>query len=50
MTRLTNIATRQRSTRFRDVFFALGIAAASIVSITAVTTACQAATTTTHAK
>ena len=46
MNRLSNIATRQRSTRIRDAVFALCVAAATVVSFTAVTTACQAATTT----
>jgi len=46
MTRLDNIATRQRTTRLRDAFFALCVAAASLVSVTAVSTACHAATTT----
>jgi hypothetical protein len=45
MNRLTNIATRQRSTRLRDAFFALCVAAAAVVSVTTVSTACEAATT-----
>jgi hypothetical protein len=45
MTRLDNIATRQKKTVVRDAFFAAAIALASIVSITTVSTACHAATT-----
>ena len=40
MSRLETIATRQRSTRLRDAFFALAIAAAAAVSVTSVA-ACQ---------
>jgi hypothetical protein len=45
MNRLDTIANRQKKTVVRDVFFAAAIALASIVSITTVSTACQAATT-----
>ena len=48
MTRLDNIATRQRQTRFRDVVFATFVALAAVVSITTVSTAANAASTTTH--
>jgi hypothetical protein len=44
MNRLSNIATRQRSTRLRDAFFALCLAAAGVVSVTTISTAAQAAT------
>jgi hypothetical protein len=46
MTRLSNIATRQRTTRVRDALFALCVACAAVVSVTAISTACHAATTT----
>ena len=42
-TRLTTIATRQRKTRVRDAMFAAAVALAAIVSITTVSTACDAA-------
>jgi hypothetical protein len=45
MNRLDNIATRQKKNVVRDAFFAAAIALASIVSITTVSTACDAATT-----
>ena len=45
MNRLDTIATRQSKTRVRDAFFAAAVALAAIVSITTVSTACQAATT-----
>jgi hypothetical protein len=41
--RLDNIATRQRRTRVRDFMFAACIAVATIMSITSVATACDAA-------
>jgi hypothetical protein len=46
MNRLDTIATRQRKSRVRDAIFAVSIAIAAVVSITTVSTACQAATTT----
>ncbi|HEY3801464.1 MAG TPA: hypothetical protein VGL61_02620 [Kofleriaceae bacterium] len=42
--RLDNIATRQRKTRVRDLVFAACVALATVVSITSVSTACDAAT------
>jgi hypothetical protein len=45
MNRLDTIATRQKKNVVRDAFFAAAIALASIVSITTVSTACDAATT-----
>ena len=45
MNRLDTIATRQRKSRVRDAIFATAIAFAAIISITSVSTACQAATT-----
>jgi hypothetical protein len=45
MNRLDTIATRQRKSRVRDAIFAVSIAIAAVVSITTVSTACQAATT-----
>ena len=42
MNRLDNIATRHKSSRLRDAFFALCVAAAGVVSLTAVTTAAHA--------
>lgn len=45
MNRLDTIATRQRKTVVRDAFFAVAIALAAFVSVTTVSTACQAATT-----
>lgn len=45
MTRLENIATRQRSTRIRDAVFATFVALAAAVSITTVSTAANAAST-----
>jgi hypothetical protein len=45
MTRLDNIATRQSKTRVRDAFFAMCIALAAAVSITTVSTASHAAST-----
>ncbi|HEY1548243.1 MAG TPA: hypothetical protein VGG28_10500 [Kofleriaceae bacterium] len=41
--RLNNIATRQRRTRSRDILFAAAVALATIMSITSVATACDAA-------
>ena len=46
MNRLSNIATRQRSTRLRDAFFALCLAVAGAASITTISTAADAATVT----
>jgi hypothetical protein len=46
--RLDNIATRQRRTRVRDFMFAAFIAVATIMSITSVATACDAAKPATH--
>lgn len=43
--RLDTIATRQRSSRVRDLLFAATIALASIVSATSVATAANAAST-----
>ena len=45
MNRLDTIATRQKKNAVRDVFFAAAVALASVVSITTVSTACDAATT-----
>lgn len=42
--RLDTIATRQKSTRLRDAFFAACVALAAVVAITTVSTACDAAT------
>jgi hypothetical protein len=42
--RLDNIATRQRKTLVRDVVFAACVTLAAVVSITSVSTACDAAT------
>jgi len=42
--RLSNIEIRQRKTRARDILFAACIALAAVVSITSVSTACDAAT------
>ena len=42
--RLSSIATRQRSTRLRDAFFAACVAAAALVSVTTVASAADAAT------
>jgi hypothetical protein len=42
--RLGNIATRQRKTLLRDVVFAACITLVAAVSITSVSTACDAAT------
>ena len=44
--RLNNIATRQRKTRLLDIAFAACVALLTAVSITSVSTACDAATTT----
>jgi hypothetical protein len=46
--RLTTIANRQRKTRVRDAVFALCIAAAAVVSLTTVSTACHAASVPSH--
>jgi hypothetical protein len=46
MNRLDTIATRQKTSRVRDMFFAVAVAFAAVVSITTVSTACQAASTT----
>jgi len=46
MNRLDTIATRQKTSRVRDMFFAVAIAFAAVISITTVSTACQAASTT----
>jgi hypothetical protein len=43
---LGNIVTRQRKTRVRDAIFAVCIAIAAVVSVTSVSTACDAATVT----
>lgn len=45
MNRLDTIATRQRKSVVRDAVFAVAIALAAFVSVTTVSTACQAATT-----
>jgi hypothetical protein len=45
MNRLDTIATRQKKNVVRDAFFAAAVALASVVSITTVSTACDAATT-----
>jgi hypothetical protein len=45
MNRLDTIAIRQKKNVVRDVLFAAAIALAAVVSITTVSTACQAATT-----
>jgi hypothetical protein len=45
MNRLATIATRQRKSVVRDAVFAVAIAFAAFVSVTTVSTACQAATT-----
>ena len=45
MNRLDTIATRQKTSRIRDAFFAGAVAFAAVVSVTTVSTACQAATT-----
>ncbi len=45
MTRLDNIATRQRRSRSRDVLFALLVVLAGVVSIESVTIAARAAQT-----
>lgn len=42
-TRLDRIATAQRKTRVRDVFFAIAIVAAGLVSVNTVKTAAAAA-------
>jgi len=42
--RLSSIATRQRSTRLRDAFFAACVALATIASVTTVASAADAAT------
>jgi hypothetical protein len=44
--RLDSIATRQRRSLTRDVMFALCVTVATMVSITSVSAACRAATTT----
>jgi hypothetical protein len=41
--RLASIATRQRSTRIRDAFFAACVTLAVAVSVTTLSTACDAA-------
>lgn len=46
--RLDAIATRQRHTRVRDAIFAACVAVAVVLSITSVSTACDAATPATH--
>jgi hypothetical protein len=43
--RLSTIATRQAQTRARDLLFAAFLAVATMVSITSVRSACEAATT-----
>jgi hypothetical protein len=45
MNRLDTIATRQKKSTVRDALFALALAVAAVTSLTAVSTACQAATT-----
>jgi hypothetical protein len=45
MNHLTNIANRQRHSRVRDAIFAAFVALATIVSVTAVSTVAQAAST-----
>ena len=42
-TRLQTIANRQKQTRVRDAFFAVAVAIAALVSITTVSSACEAA-------
>ena len=46
--RLANIATRQRKTVLRDVLFAACVALAVTVSITSLSTACDASTPAAH--
>jgi len=43
MTRLDSIATRQRKSRLRDVFFAACVTVAAVVSVTSLGAACHAA-------
>ena len=43
MTRLQTIATRQKSTRARDTFFALCLALTAAVSVTTLVSGCQPA-------
>ena len=42
--RLETIATRQRSSRLRDFVFVVCVALAAVVSVTTLSTACDAAT------
>ncbi len=46
--RLDTIANRQRGGRVRDLLFTAAVALAAIVSITSVSTACHAASTSVH--
>lgn len=48
ITRLDTIATRQRKSFVRDALFAFAIAAAAVVSLTSLGTACHAATPAVH--
>ena len=43
ISRLDTIATRQRKSFVRDALFALAVAAATVISLTSVGTACRAA-------
>jgi hypothetical protein len=45
--RLDTIATRQRKSIVRDTLFAVGVAALAMLSLTSLSTACHAATTST---
>jgi hypothetical protein len=45
MNRLDNIAIRQRNTRFRDAIFAAFLALGTVVSVSAMSTVAQAAST-----
>jgi hypothetical protein len=45
MSRLDTIATRQRSSRVRDLMFACFVALAAVVSISSINTAADAAST-----
>ena len=42
--RLETIATRQRASRLRDLVFMVCVALAAVVSVTTLSTACDAAT------
>jgi hypothetical protein len=45
MSHLTNIESRQRTTRIRDAIFAAFVALGAIISVTAISTVAQAAST-----